>query len=71
MRSDRGYLTRTIFKPPLTAFSRICQTRTAAAPNIDEREAAVLLPEGGCPVARCGGWNTLVHRHRNGGPSGA
>eukprot|EP01046_Picozoa_sp_COSAG06_P021305 COSAG06_NODE_1595_length_8979_cov_126.558784_7_plen_50_part_00 len=44
MRSDRGLRTHTILKPPLTALSRICVRRTAAAPNIDERELPEPLP---------------------------
>ena len=71
MRSDRGSLSRTIFKPPLTAFSRICQTRSAAAANIDGRELPEPLPEGGNQASPAEQRNPFVHRHRNGGPSGA
>ena len=71
MRSDRGSLSHAIFKPPLTALLRICQTRSAAARNIDGRELPEPLPEGGNPAAPSEQRNALVHRHRNGGPSGA
>ena len=71
MRSERGSLSRTIFKPPLTGLLRICQTRSAAARNIDGRELPEPLPEGGNQASPAEQRNPLVHRHRNGGPSGA